>query len=229
MSLNEKDNHYWKPLPEVLEYVLGLIPDDWSVLEVGPGRTPLKRADHYADFISTWDVPKERLSVCNFDEAPLPFPDKSFDFIYCRHVLEDMWNPFRLCSEMSRVGKAGYVECPSPLIELTRGVDGTSLPYRGYHHHRFFVWSQDGTLHFVTKYPVVEHMAPLDETKGDKLVKKDGRYWNTYHLWDGELKYRHWQNAVDFWMVHQYPPLLAEAAFESIKSTDEFWKRMNHE
>jgi hypothetical protein len=53
----------------------------------------------------------------------LPFADKEFDFVYSRHVLEDSWNPFALCEEMSRVGKSGYIETPSPIVELGRGVD----------------------------------------------------------------------------------------------------------
>jgi SAM-dependent methyltransferase len=46
-----------------------------------------------------------------------PFADKEFDFVYCSHVLEHVQNPETACSELMRIGKRGYIECP------TRGKD----------------------------------------------------------------------------------------------------------
>lgn len=43
----------------------------------------------------------------------LPFHDKCFDFIYCLHVLEHVDDPVKVCSEIMRVGKRGYVETPT--------------------------------------------------------------------------------------------------------------------
>jgi len=37
----------------------------------------------------------------------MPFPDKSFDFVYCAHVLEHVDDPIRACREIMRVGKRG--------------------------------------------------------------------------------------------------------------------------
>jgi ubiquinone/menaquinone biosynthesis C-methylase UbiE len=50
----------------------------------------------------------------------LPYEDKEFDFVYCRHVLEDLIYPFRVIKEMQRVAKAGYIETPSPMAELKK-------------------------------------------------------------------------------------------------------------
>jgi hypothetical protein len=65
--------------------------------------------------------------------------------------MEDMGNPFLLIKEMERVAKAGYIETPSPIAEMGRGVDGSSPPFRGYHHHRFVVWVHEGELRFVVQ------------------------------------------------------------------------------
>lgn len=43
---------------------------------------------------------------------PYPFADKEFDYIICTHVLEHLADPVRTCVELSRIGKAGYLEVP---------------------------------------------------------------------------------------------------------------------
>jgi SAM-dependent methyltransferase len=48
----------------------------------------------------------------------LPFEDKSYDFVYCSHVLEHVDDPVRACAELVRVGKRGYVETPSIMTDV---------------------------------------------------------------------------------------------------------------
>ena len=67
----------------------------------------------------------------------LPFRDNQFDFVICSHILEDIRDPIWLCSEIMRIGKAGYIEVPSLKVELTKGVMDRS--YAGYYHHRWLV------------------------------------------------------------------------------------------
>src|SRR5882672_7035798 len=148
MPLTTTDPHHWAPIPAVVDWLTNRLPPEAKVLEIGPGHAPFFRADTFVDF-APWPiqgVAPEKLVKCDIATEPLPFEDKSYDFIYCRHVLEDMWNPFHLSKEMERVGKAGYIETPSPIAELCRGVDGGAPPYRGYHHHRWVVWNQAGEL-----------------------------------------------------------------------------------
>jgi hypothetical protein len=126
---------------------------------------------------------------------------------------------------MSRVGKAGYIETPSPICELARGVDGSSPPYRGYHHHRFIVWSsKEGTLDFVTKYPLIEYIGNEDDSQYASLLRQGPKYWNTYHLWEGELRTRHWQSPIDFNVGVEYRKILRHAAAHSMSSSDDFWE-----
>ena len=58
-------------------------------------------------------------------------------------------------NEITRVCKTGYIETPSPLIEFSTNVDSGDSPYKGYIHHRYFVWSdiKTNTLYFLPKYP----------------------------------------------------------------------------
>ena len=193
------------------------------MLDVGPGHCPLPWATASVDFV---DVPGAVNQVkCDLTNEPLPFPDKSFDFIYCRHLLEDSWNPFPICAEMSRVGKAGYIETPSPIAELCRGVDGGSPHYCGYHHHRFIVWEHDGKLLFVSKYPVVEYLA-LEQDRLVSALRQGPRYWNTYYLWEDRIDVQHRQSPLDFDIGCDYPVLLKDAINQSVNATNAFWKNM---
>ena len=156
---------------------------------------------------------------------PLPFPDKSFDFIYCRHVVEDFVYPDLVLSEMNRVGKAGFIETPSPLVELTRGIDGCpqSEKYRGYIHHKWLVWNDGLALHLVEKAPILEHL-PLARLDPEPLPLRNGLFWNQYFLWEGALRFVRHQHDVDFKLQWDYEALVQDAAFECIKQTGRFYQ-----
>ena len=224
MALNQQSPKYWHPDTKLIDWLTSkVIPDGANVLEVGPGTVPFQRANAYVDFV---DIP----GLDNFTKADvatgvLPFSDKTFDFVYCRHVLEDSWNPFQICDEMSRVAKAGFIETPSPIVELGRGVDGGSPPFRGYHHHRWIVWTAAKELRFVTKYPFVEYLK-FEEDKIDYALKTQ-RYWNTHYLWQDKINYRHWQSPMDYSIPTSYTSVLAEAMALSRTSTDEIYFPIN--
>jgi hypothetical protein len=140
---------YYGPNPKIIAHIEHICNDKTKVLELGPGLTPFSKATHFCG----WDQGSQKIdsnqhTVCDFSIQKLPYADKEFDFIYCRHVLEDLYNPFLLVEEMSRVGKAGYIETPSPAAELCKNIDcGDSyVPWRGYHHHNSFVWEQVKSL-----------------------------------------------------------------------------------
>jgi len=223
MALTQLSTKYWHPDPKIIAWLEKTIPAEAKVLEVGPGTVPFKRANAYVDFV---DIPGlENFTKLDAASGKLPFDDKEFDFCYARHLLEDSWNPFNLCEEMSRVGKAGFIETPSPIAELGRGVDGGSPPFRGYHHHRWCVWTVAKELRFVTKYPFIEYLK-FEEEKIDDALKQQ-RYWNTHYLWEDRINYRHLQSPLDFDIPKNYATMLAEAMAASRQSTDEFYAPIN--
>ena len=85
--------------------------------------------------------------------APLPFADKSVDFIVCSHTLEDIRDPVFVCKEMVRVAKRGYLECPS------RTVESSMSPVRpnviGSPHHRWFVEIDGNVVTFMHKSGII--------------------------------------------------------------------------
>lgn len=224
-GLTVTDKHYWAPVPQVVQRIADLIPADAKVLEIGPGHAPFPRANAFVDFAESTRVegPVHKIDVAT---ERLPFDDKSFDFVYCRHVLEDMYYPFGLCAEMGRVAKAGYIETPSPLAEICRGVDGNAPPYRGYHHHRFVIWNYQDELRFVSKYPLIEYLAGFEEDRLAVLLRQGPKYWNTYHLWEGAINVQHRQSPLHYDIWRDYANLLNDGVKNAVMMADEFWSRV---
>lgn len=95
------------------------------VLEVGPGHNPHPRSNVLVEkFIDDnthrcGDVVVRKGQVLlNYDGDSMPFYDKEFDYVICNHVLEHVDDPVSFCQELSRVGKRGYLECPSIVGEF---------------------------------------------------------------------------------------------------------------
>lgn len=144
---------------------------------------------------------------CDFISDALPFSDQEIDFAYCRHTVEDLADPTHFLNELNRVAKSGYIETPSPLVELTRGVTGSQ---RGFVHHNWYVWSEGGVLHFLPKHPNVETSAIRQYT--EELSDKFN--WNTYHIWDGQLQFKVWRHERDYDIAQrpqEYEALLTRA------------------
>ena len=184
-----------------------------SILEIGPGYNPLDISTHFVDN----KVELKNTENIDIDVEKLDFPDKSFDFVYCRHVLEDIQNPNHIFNEMIRVAKNGYIETPSPLIECTNGAE--SDDYKGYN-HRYIIWteSETNTLCFLPKYPMIEKIHFNNELL--YLLEVD-LYWNNYYYWDINNKpnIRMYKNGCNMDIGKDYIDLLNQAISASIKNT----------
>ena len=101
------------------------------VLDVGSGDNPHIRADVLCDAAARsagerrggFDLIVDGRPFLYTDARRIPVKDKAFDFVICRHVLEHMEEPEVLLEELMRVGKAGYIETPSALMEKLYGWD----------------------------------------------------------------------------------------------------------
>lgn len=179
---------YWHRLDrsDVLGKAHGLI------LDVGAGCNPFEKATHVVDYLertSYGDLEFLQIDVCN---EKLPYKDKMFDFVYCAHTVEDVCNPIFMLREIERVGKAGYFECPSVLQEISAGVDAGNPVWRGHHHHRSFVFFDNGTIHIIPKYPIVEHL------DFEEFLPDNDRYWNDWMFWDGSFQVKQYVHNVDY-------------------------------
>ena len=219
--LTQADKKHWGPPPTLFDWLMRQIPADAKVLDVGAGYNPFPRANVLADIVEPHGKrPDQEFVKCEVGAERLPFADKSFDFVICRHMLEDMADPFSAMHEIERVGKSGYIETPSPIAELCIGVDGNSPPWRGYNHHRYIVWVHQGELRFVSKYPLVEY---LPEMNVAGLLRQGPIYWNTYFLWKDSIRFVHRQNPTHFVLPQDYQPELNQAVGQSKAASDDFW------
>lgn len=166
------------------------------VLEVGPGNHPFPRATRSIGWEKR-DEPLPRQGVYYrrdlisddigdvFDQPTETMPNfPAVQFAYCRHVIEDLYNPVPLLEALKRC-PAGYVECPSPAAELCQGVEefsnGMDAPWRGYMHHCWFVWVDDGKLILTPKYTLAQHVAR--NTSQINTVLATQQFWNVGLLW----------------------------------------------
>jgi SAM-dependent methyltransferase len=94
---------------------------DALVLDVGSGDKPHWRADVLLDrYVDAKHGGQRsgraaaRISRPLFaaDAANMPFADGVFDYVVCSHVLEHVANPAAVIEEITRVGRAGYIEVP---------------------------------------------------------------------------------------------------------------------
>ena len=83
-----------------------------KVLNVGSGNTTL-----VDNRIVHMDIFRYEVVDVVADASHLPFPDRSFDAVFCDAVLEHVKNPFQVVGEFSRVLKEeGYVSVGVPFL-----------------------------------------------------------------------------------------------------------------
>jgi hypothetical protein len=222
---------YWWPNPRIINSLckhldMNNIRD--NIIDVGCGAIPFPKATHLLDFNNN-KMPNKVVFKLDLDFERFPYDDKFFNYAHCRHTLEDIQNPQWAFNEITRVCRSGYIETPSPLIELSRGVDTGEYAnkYRGYIHHRYIVWSElsTNTLHFLPKFPIIEYCINDEALKRyTHIANNYPVYWNNYYIWDETrppniVVHR---NDIDFNIRNIYYRLLNDALLNSIQYTNFF-------
>jgi SAM-dependent methyltransferase len=118
---------------------------EWHVLDVGSGHSPHPRADVLLERLVRDDRERSGVPIeyCDArlvvgDACSMPLADGAFDFVIASHIAEHVDDPVRLCGELSRVARAGYIETP--------GLLGDMLLRE--HFHRWRVSRHKGGLRF---------------------------------------------------------------------------------
>lgn len=210
-------------LPEGLARILAL-PQDARVLDVGGWAAPLNRADWVIDLmpyesrgaLAPGGVGPEparfdrsrwvQADICSRD--PWPFHDEFFDFAACTFTLEDIRDPVGVCREMSRVARAGYIEVPSLLDELSwRVPEPSGGPWVGHRHHRWLCTVQEGELVFLSKFHSL-HSDPRLRIRRRDARRLSERERVLSLFWEGSIRAR--ERAC----IDSYPEDELQAAIE---------------
>ena len=107
--------HELKPTGKILDVASGQFPFLRKGLNITHiDKYPDKNVSRRDDFVK----------VDNFiemDVEDMSFKDKEFDYVIAGDILEHLEHPERACREIMRVGKAGWVRCPTVLWESVFG------------------------------------------------------------------------------------------------------------
>lgn len=162
------------------------------VLEVGSGGNPYFRSNVLLDAHEDtrerhWErLISDRPTVLGEVER-LPFKDKAFDFIIASHVLEHSKSPDLFLKELSRVGKAGYIEVPDAFMErITPYID-----------HRLEITERDGVLLIRKKasFQSDQTLAELYRHKAGAVIAGDTMprfpfHFHVRHYWRDTVKFK---------------------------------------
>jgi SAM-dependent methyltransferase len=162
------------------------------VLDVGSGDNPHVRADILCDAhlldsgerSGKFDLIVDGRPFVFADACKMPFKDKAFDFIICSHLLEHMNDPADLLEELMRVGKAGYIEAPSSLMEKLYG----------WSFHRLLI-DYDEDFLVIRPKPKDEKVGIMPEevkrsSYWERLFKKNRKYFLVSYFWKERIEYR---------------------------------------
>jgi len=165
---------HWYKIDKIEQYVIKIAEKFENIVDIGSGNVPFKLANVTIDGFS----PATHKTNLECEELPHSF----YDFIYCRHTLEDLTDNSLLLSEIKKKSKIGYLETPSPLAECCRGIDGdTDYNKIGYGHHHSILWVENEILYCIPK--ILKFMQNFDQTfiRNELFIDY---MWNTYILYD---------------------------------------------
>jgi len=226
-------NKFWSPNVNVFNKIKTLcVSNNFNkIVELGPGYKPFELSNYVIDIDDTYSklYSEKTFFKININYDKIPIENNFFDYCYSRHTLEDISSPFFAFNELTRVSKRGYIETPSPLIEMMKGVDVGEANYRGYMHHRYIVWSDKdtNTLYFLPKLPIIENIEIGDEINKRMHYTANTKplLWNNYYIWDENMP----PNIIvygynsDYDYVKNYANLLTESLNKSIEYTNNFF------
>ncbi len=137
----------------------------------------------------------------------LPFANREFDVCLCTHTLEDLYNPFLVLSEMSRVAKRGFITTPSRGKDMEFShfnlTDWKTGPRRqpGLSHHHWFFEVRDKKLYITPKvYPILYtsefHITRWGGEEDCQFIWKDKIEFDVFPSVDTHAIIKEYQNFV---------------------------------
>lgn len=219
MDKPKNDPRFWYSHPADIEKIMESIEQDDVVLDVGGGSQPFSRANHIVDSVpyseknlisikgwSTIHFSRETWTTIDLSSQPLPFEDKSIDYVFCSHTLSRLRDPIFLCGEIARVGRRGFIDFPSKWIECQKNVDAGNLSeyYSGYINHRWLIHTCGDHLVLTPKTPLAS-IASYEKPERVQKYMNSPRIWSSSFFWESDFTFE------------EKPLLSAKDALEDLK------------
>lgn len=223
---------FWTPIQDIVESLTRKYAHCSHVLKLGPGERPFSLTSHAIEMpqstiFHSKPTTAYTLTHLDLDREIMDLMANSYHFGYARHIFEDLQNPDFVFEQFTAICKEGYIETPSPLVECLKGAE--SPDYRGYAHHRYIVWTEkeDNSLHFLPKFPIIEHIYLKPETEQNwiNIAESSPYSWNNYYTWDiadRKPKCKIYKHGCDFEIFKDYAAILNHAILKSIEHTQSF-------
>ena len=183
-----------------------------QVLDLGSGGEPFPYATHLVDLYP--EETQHRYNPLKTDDKiflkadimHLPFEDKSFDYVYCSHVLEHVDDPAKACAEILRVGKRGYIEVPTRMSDIL--FNFAKIP----NFHRWHVQALGNSLIF-QEYQDFERVDThcsdfYDLMHSQKENPVRAMYRSHKNLF---VHMFHWNNSFDYYVFNKEGALIASS------------------
>ncbi len=191
------------------------------VLEIGSGSHPWKRSDVLLDRFYVDDAGQRGGGKLFVDKRPmivaagehLPFKDKAFDFVFCCHVIEHAEDLSSMLDEMSRVGKAGYLECPNPILE--RVLDQAQ--------HNWYITNVNGKLLIARKTPSNNVTTAIDRfyfhmMSDHFIIRGHWEHFVTRLAWSERIDYEICNDVTRVFANHFINPAISEIIEKKLES-----------
>ncbi|MCP9915844.1 class I SAM-dependent methyltransferase [Cyanobium sp. ATX 6F1] len=180
-----------------------IIAESKRILDVGGWFKPASIASHVIDLMP-WETRGARLCAeqqadenfsketwfqANFLDPNfrMPFEDDFFDLVLCGHTIEDLINPRPVLNEMTRVGKAGVIECPSRLAEQTIGISDRMSKIVGYQHHHWIVDVTAEQLYLYSKDSSKLESSSQIPFRVSERMFRNGHKQSSQYYWKGSI------------------------------------------
>jgi len=171
-----------------------------KILDIGGWFAPCSQATHMVDLMPFETLNRKgsygngelKIQKQNYFQLDLgtieqlPFKNQEFDFVICRHTLEDIKDPIKICKEMIRVARSGYLETPHRVYESTKGVERHW--WCGHYHHRWLVEIQNQKVTFQFK-PHNIHSSSKYHFRCWPWQKIREEFKNTSLFWEGSFQF----------------------------------------
>jgi len=145
-----------------------------------------------------------------------------FDFVICRHTLEDLNHPEFVMNQLQKVAKSGFIGVPSKHQELLKGWYPHLPETRGLHHHRWIYVTKKGMLYGLPKMGWTDS---LTDKELKKIKHSDPRNTELRFYWEDKINVFYVLPIVDN-LPPDYGDAFIRKCLKGVKDPWDLWKRM---